>query len=168
MCDQHRLRSAYAYAQSDQSLCSSLEYFMSVKLLTEHPLEFLSLKRGCTRSSEWTLVKMSNCWKSHATAQLLFNHIFFKKVPLLVGNSDDSNRDYKKYAESNLHCFLEAKSWKSLLNNIEACHTSSMFWFFDFFKERWVTWMTDYLSYLLLTVVEYFKFTFKHTFSKIN
>ena len=30
---------------------------MSVKLLTEHHLEFLSLKGGCTGSSETTLVK---------------------------------------------------------------------------------------------------------------
>ena len=44
---------------------------MIVKLLTEHHLEFLSLKGGCRGSSESTLVKMSNCWKSHATAQLL-------------------------------------------------------------------------------------------------
>ena len=28
--------SACAYAQSDQSLCKSLEYSMTVKLLTEH------------------------------------------------------------------------------------------------------------------------------------
>ena len=41
---------------------------MIVKLLTEHLLEFLSLKGGCRGSSESTLVKMSNCWKSHATA----------------------------------------------------------------------------------------------------
>ena len=34
-----------AYAQSDQSLFQSLEYSMIVKLLTEHNLEFLSLKR---------------------------------------------------------------------------------------------------------------------------
>ena len=43
---------------------------MSVKLLTEHHLEFLSLKRGCTGSSESTLVKMPHCWKSHVTAHL--------------------------------------------------------------------------------------------------
>ena len=42
---------------------------MIVKLLTKHHLEFLSLKGGCTGSSESTLVKMSNCWKSHALAQ---------------------------------------------------------------------------------------------------
>ena len=41
---------------------------MIVKLLAEHHLEFLSLKGGCTGSSESTLVKMSNCWKSHAGA----------------------------------------------------------------------------------------------------
>ena len=41
---------------------------MFVKLLTEHHLEFLSLKGGCRDSSESTLVKMSNCWKSHALA----------------------------------------------------------------------------------------------------
>ena len=42
---------------------------MIVKLLTEHPLEFLSLKEGCRGSSESTLVKMPHCWKSHALAQ---------------------------------------------------------------------------------------------------
>ena len=62
MCDQQSLRPACAYAQSDQSLCWSLEYSMTVKLLTEHPLEFLSLKGGCTGSSESTLVKMPHCW----------------------------------------------------------------------------------------------------------
>ena len=44
---------------------------MIVKLLTEHHLEFLSLKGGCRGSSESTLVKMSNCWKSHAVAHYL-------------------------------------------------------------------------------------------------
>ena len=45
---------------------------MIVKLLTEHHLEFLILKGGCRGSSESTLVKMSNCWKSHVTAQIIF------------------------------------------------------------------------------------------------
>ena len=48
---------------------------MIVKLLIEHHLEFLSLKRGCRGSSESTLVKITHCWKSHAMAHisLLFN-----------------------------------------------------------------------------------------------
>ena len=41
---------------------------MIVKLLTEHHLECLSLKGGCTGSSESTHVKMPHCWKSHALA----------------------------------------------------------------------------------------------------
>ena len=44
---------------------------MSVKLLTEQHLELISLKGGCTGSSESRLVKMPHCWKSHVTAQLL-------------------------------------------------------------------------------------------------
>ena len=43
---------------------------MTVKLLTEHHLEFLSLKGGCTGSSDSTLVKMSYCWKSHVLAHI--------------------------------------------------------------------------------------------------
>ena len=46
---------------------------MIVKLLTEHHLEFLSLKGGCTGSSESTLVKMPHCWKSRVTAHMLFD-----------------------------------------------------------------------------------------------
>ena len=41
---------------------------MIVQLLTEHHFDFLSLKGGCRGSSESTLVKMSNYWKSHAAA----------------------------------------------------------------------------------------------------
>ena len=136
MCDQQSLRTACANAQSDQSICLSLDYSMSVKLLTEHHLEFLSLKggctgscestfapqheisnnvvcatskasnqpahtrslirafssclyilwplsyleflslpRGCTGLSEFTLVKIPHCWKSHVTAHLSKCHI---------------------------------------------------------------------------------------------
>ena len=79
MCDKQSLRSACAYAQSDQSLCLSLEYTMTVKLLTDsiflNYLEFLSLKGGCTGSSESTLVKMPHCWKSHVTDRLVHTYI---------------------------------------------------------------------------------------------
>ena len=43
---------------------------MTVKLLTEHHLEFLSLKGGCTGSSESIHVKMPQCWKSHVAARM--------------------------------------------------------------------------------------------------
>ena len=54
--------SKVSYAQSDQSLCLSLEYPMDVKLLTEHHLRFLSLKGGFTGSSESTLGKMPHVY----------------------------------------------------------------------------------------------------------
>ena len=44
---------------------------MIVKLLTEHHLEFLSLKGGCTGSSESTLVERPHWWKAHVTAHML-------------------------------------------------------------------------------------------------
>ena len=56
---------------------------MIIKLLTEHLLEFLSLKAGCRGSSESTFVKMSNCWKSHAAAQL-------PKMNTLINSTDQS------------------------------------------------------------------------------
>ena len=46
---------------------------MSVKLLTEHHLEFLSLKGDCTGSFESTLVKIPHCWKSHVTSHYYVN-----------------------------------------------------------------------------------------------
>ena len=80
MCDQQRLRSACAYAQSDQSICSPLVYSMSVKLLTELHLEFLSLKGGCIGSSESTLVKMPDCWESHVAAHMFHDSVYFRRL----------------------------------------------------------------------------------------
>ena len=50
---------------------SALEYSMSVKLLTEHCMELLSLKGGFTGSPESTLVKIQHCWKSCVTAKIV-------------------------------------------------------------------------------------------------
>ena len=43
---------------------------MTLKLLTEQHLEFLSLKRGYTGSSESFHVKMPHCLKSNVAAQI--------------------------------------------------------------------------------------------------
>ena len=55
---------------------------MSVKLLTEHHLKFLSLKGGCTGSSESTLVKMPHCWKSHVAAHFF---LFLALMTIVFG-----------------------------------------------------------------------------------
>ena len=43
---------------------------MTLKLLTEHHVGFLSLKGRSTGSSETTVVKMQHCSKSHVAAQM--------------------------------------------------------------------------------------------------
>ena len=56
---------------------------MNIKLLTKHHLEFLSLKGGCTGSSESTHVKMPHCWKSHVMAQIVTYFIVIREDFLL-------------------------------------------------------------------------------------
>ena len=48
---------------------------MSVKLLTEHHLEFLSLEGDYTGLSESRLVKMPHHWKSHVVAHMYYHLI---------------------------------------------------------------------------------------------
>ena len=55
---------------------------MVVKLLTEHHLEFLSLKGSYTDSTESTLVEMPHCWKSHVAAHLLINSTAW--IPVMI------------------------------------------------------------------------------------
>ena len=71
---------------------------MSVKLLTEHLLEVLSLKGGCTDSSESTLVKMSNCLKSHRDS-IIDTQSFLKNtqsIEKLVSNTQLQAYTYHK------------------------------------------------------------------------
>ena len=58
-----------------RALASCLN-ILGLKLLTEHHLEFLSLKGGCKGSSESIHVKMPHCWKSHVTAHRRTMRIF--------------------------------------------------------------------------------------------
>ena len=74
---------------------------MIVKLLTEHHLEFLSLKGGCRGSSESTHVKMPHCWKSHALAQnnFKFKWSIFRETEFKTGKL--------LYREAFIVCLIE-------------------------------------------------------------
>ena len=61
----HEAHISYAYKLVDPKSPT-----MTVKLLTEHYFEILSLKGGCTGLSRSILVKIPHCWKSHVTAQI--------------------------------------------------------------------------------------------------
>ena len=75
---------------------------MNAKLLTEYHLEFLSLKGGCTGSSESMLVKMPHCWKSHITAQLFF--VFLFSMPYYKAGALYSSHHIADVQNSSLEC----------------------------------------------------------------
>ena len=86
---------------------------MSVKLLTEHHLEFLSLKGGCAGSSESTHVKMPHCWKSHVAA-----HLFF----LLVSYYESAHGILPPF----LLFTLSNEQTRQILHSVHCSHTQSM------------------------------------------
>ena len=59
---------------------------MIVKLLTEHHLEFLSLKGGYRGSFESTHVKMPHCWKSNALDHMLFCFVSLLHHSVLISS----------------------------------------------------------------------------------
>ena len=73
--------------------------------MTENHLEFLSLKGGCTGSSESTHVKMPHCWKSCVAAQLCFFSCLHL-VKLLEGIIPE-RRDQGSHCRSSLQSDLE-------------------------------------------------------------
>ena len=65
---------------------------MSVKLRPDNNLEFLSLKGGCTGSSESTLVKMPHCWKSHVMAHIDQGSVFLTLRAFLAHHRNQMQR----------------------------------------------------------------------------
>ena len=73
---------------------------MTVQLLTENRLKFLSLQGSCTGSSESIHVIMPYCWKSHVTAHMIssfelyfdnmVSQIYPSKLQLNKTNSSDT------------------------------------------------------------------------------
>ena len=84
---------------------------MSVKLLTEHRLEFVGLKADCTGSSESTLVKMPYCWKSHVAAQFMSRCLRYAGYIHISKKRKNSD----KYHKSSFSCMQCAVSCSSSL-----------------------------------------------------
>ena len=77
----------------DQSACTNTQSdSMSIKLLTEHRLEFVSLKGGCTGSSES---------KSHVAAQVM---IYWLRADAYVHISK-KRKISDKYHKSRSHAY---------------------------------------------------------------
>ena len=84
---------------------------MGVKLLTEHRLEFVSLKGDCTGSSESALVKMPHCWKSHVAAQFMSRCVRYAGYIHISKKRKNSD----KYHKSSFSCMQCAVSCSSSL-----------------------------------------------------
>ena len=85
---------------------------MTVKLLTEHHLEFLSLKGGCIGSFESIHVKMPHCWKSHVVLQthaLDFKSVCNKEHKGVICNMTSSST----FSQST--CLIGRVLWEELL-----------------------------------------------------
>ena len=95
-----------------RAFANHLNIFFTVSVQIEHHLDFLSLKEGCTRLSESTLVKIPHCWKPHAAAQLFI--IIFKLSILrihmgaqwLSGRVLDSRPRGRRFEPQRRHCVV--------------------------------------------------------------
>ena len=96
---------------------------MSDKLLTEHHLEFLSLKGGCRGSSESTLVKMSNWWKSHAADHLSSPRHSIKNTATYNGHNFHPLFAFIHFSTVQKSVFLNASKVKSCI--AKQIHNSS-------------------------------------------
>ena len=76
---------------------------MSVKLLPEHNLGFLSLKVGCKGSSESTLVKMPLSLKSHVAAHFKFE----RRIQQYIEGYVSGNSMKLRQVKSNNPCVLD-------------------------------------------------------------
>ena len=88
MYDQQSLRSACAYAQSNQSLYKSLEYSLTVKLLNDHHLESLSLN-GQKEAAQTNLsLHLSKCHVVGNTMPFLMYEPLRKEIRKMTDASD--------------------------------------------------------------------------------
>ena len=102
---------------------------MSVKLLDEHHLGFLSLKGGCTGLSESTLVKMPHCWKSRVTAQI----ILLSLIPILPA----ANRSKRSFNFRSLLLINQTKSDYSFILQFASVSQK-----FQFILSEWFIFVT--------------------------
>ena len=80
----------------------------------EHRFEFLSLKGGCTGSSESTLVKMPPCWKSYVMALFISNMYCCREI---IASSHLLRRVIILFSMLvNFACFLSSADFFSNLN----------------------------------------------------
>ena len=96
---------------------------MTVNLLTDYHLGFISLNGGCTSSSESTLVKMPHCWKSHVAAHisLIVSTVFQPAHAVLLLVAISRNEGSGKPVQTRLSLFYSQTQTLSI--NIDKLRT---------------------------------------------
>ena len=84
MCTQQRLRSAWASAQSDQSLCCPHEERLGPWLPIERTTKTLIRLGGCPGWSESSLGAQSFCWFCHEVAKVLMQQLQINAIKCTV------------------------------------------------------------------------------------
>ena len=93
---------------------------MTVKLPTEHHLEFLSLTGGCTGLSESTLLKIPHCRKSHVMAQIVSA---LKQENLILLHANNNCADQPEHPHILISTFVQSELPRPILrNSIESDH----------------------------------------------
>ena len=123
---------------------------MTVKLLTEQHLEFLSLKGGCTGLYVSTLVKMPHCLKSHVTAQFILIFVWIMHVQIKNNKHfNETSSELEGPSRTNkgitaAFCFAVSKATVS-----KQAFNKSL-WFLQLFKTLWtaIIWFDRYLCSL--------------------
>ena len=81
----------------------------------------VSLKGGCTGSTESTLVKMQHCWRSHVTAQIIYPH----SITDIDSNDTYSKDEFKIVVRWLWNCQHGEVSCKSLWYSISTSSRKS-------------------------------------------
>ena len=125
---------------------------MSVKLLTEHHLEFLSSKGGCTGSFESTLVKMSHWWKSHVAAQIYCTQCF--RVPTEIQKHNSMILKIFHDQQCNFHDYLMHRLQPPLLAATTPAECRSCMHFE--MKRQLVFWLLVVLSHYFTKFLDFY------------
>ena len=135
-----------AKAQTSLRICKSLEYSMTVKLLTEQHLEFLSLKGGCKGPSESTLVKIPHCWKSRVAAQIMSQlsfrtmlcHSFKQLFEIRIAYAQTYSLNMRAKLSIQYSIYLPKQFLKYLLSVLLNYQTLLILCIFHVCEQRWL------------------------------
>ena len=149
VCAQRRFRSAWASAQSDESLRCPHEkpWVLSYPLSAQRRLIRLG---GCPGWSESLLGAQSFCCFCHVVAQLKIGSM----IGFLSTISQDDPRSNTRYATNHWSCFIERLFLMQMLTTGKHWYPifcrSSIYWIYEYIESKWPC-LKEILSWFLFS-----------------